>query len=93
MIGLSLSFCVKDIIEGTVALESVETIISGTFFTDRDMFHTGMKHGYCHTYWRKDPERAHQIAMQLWDAGKIDQPRSRGEEPPNIHDGHWRAEQ
>ena len=90
MIGLSLSFCVKDIIEGRVPLESVEKIISGTFFTDRDMFHTGMKHGYCRTYWRHDPERAHRIAMDLWDAGKIDQPRSRGETPPNIAEGHWR---
>jgi hypothetical protein len=92
MIGLSLSFCVKDIIEGRVALESVEKIITGTFFTDRESFHDGMKHapGYCHTYWRKHPERAHQIAMQLWDSGKIDQPRTRGEPRPNIHQGHWR---
>jgi hypothetical protein len=49
MIGLSLSFCIKDIIEGRVALESVDKIVSGTFYTDRDMFHAGMKHGYCHT--------------------------------------------
>ena len=90
MIGLSLSFCIKDIIEGRVELEKVEKIITGTFFTDRDMFHTGMKHSYCPTYWRKDPERALQIAMDLWDAGKLDQPRRRGEDPPNIHDGHWR---
>jgi hypothetical protein len=90
MIGLSLSFCVKDIIEGRVALESVEKIITGTFFTDRNSFIDGMRLGYCRTYWRHDPERAHKIAMDLWDAGKIDQPRSRREAPPNIAEGHWR---
>ena len=90
MIGLSLSFCVKDIIEGRVDLTKVEKIITGTWFTDRDMFHTGMKHTYCHTYWRKDPVTALNIAMHLWDLGKIDQPRARGETPPNISDGHWR---
>ena len=81
MIGLSLSFCVKDIIEGKVALESVEKIITGTHYTDRETFHTGMQQSYCHTYWKKDPEKAHQIAMQLWDEGKIHQPRSQGEGP------------
>lgn len=90
MIGLSLSFCVKDIIEGRVDLESVDKIITGTFFTDRDSFNDGMKYGYCRTYWRKHPDRAHEIAMQLWDAGKLDQPRARGETPPDIHNGHWK---
>jgi hypothetical protein len=90
MIGLSLSFCIKDIIEGRVDLDKVEKISTATFYTDRDMFHTGLKVGYCRTYWRHDPERAHKIAMDLWDAGKIDQPRTRGEKPASIHDGHWR---
>lgn len=89
LIGRSLSFCVKDIIEGKVAFGDVEKITAGTHFTDRDMFYTGMKHGYCMTYWRKNPEYALHLAMALWDAGMIDQPRRRGEEAPNIAQGHW----
>lgn len=89
MIGLSLSFCVKDIIEGRVELEQVEKISTGTAFRTRALFHMGMMLDYCRIYWRHDPERAHQIAMDLWDAGKIDQPRCRGEDPLPIHDGHW----
>ncbi len=89
MIGKSLSFCVKDIVEGKVALADVERIVAGTFYTDRDMFHTGLRADYCRTYWRLNPTEAHRVAMRLWDDGKIDQPRCRGEDAPNIADGHW----
>jgi hypothetical protein len=35
VIGLSLSLCVRDIVEGRVALADVEKIVTGTFYTDR----------------------------------------------------------
>jgi len=89
MIGLSLSFCVRDILDGKVSLPEVEKIITGTMYTDRDMFHTGMKHSYCMTYWRKDPVRGLDIAMLLWDTKRLDQPRLKNKPAPNIVDGHW----
>jgi len=90
-IGLSLSFCILDVIDGKVPFADIEKIIAGTHFTDRDHFHTGMKEGYCRTYWRKNPEYALHLAMALWDAGMLDQPRRRREEAPNIADGHWQS--
>ena len=88
-IGLSLSFCVQDIIEGKVALEDVEKIITGTKFGDRDEFIDNMISSYMSTYWRKHPEEGFKTAVYLWDRGMLDQPRTRGEEPPNLGNGVW----
>jgi hypothetical protein len=90
LVGRSLSLCVKDIIDGNVHIDDVEKIEAGTFYTDRDMFHVGMKMSYCHTYWRKSPEIAHDIAMRLYDDGRLHQPRLRGLPAPDTSDGVWR---
>lgn len=89
--GLSLSLCVKDIIEGKVDLDRVTMISTGTLFTAREQFRTTAQQNYCRTYWKKDPKRALEIALHLWDQGLLDQPRCRGKDPEPIHDGHWRA--
>jgi hypothetical protein len=88
MIGKSLPLCVRDIIAGTVELTDIERIVTSTFYTDRAMFHSGI-HDYCRTYWRDAPGLAHRVAMQLWDEGRLDQPRTRGEPVPDISSGHW----
>lgn len=91
MIGLSLSLCVRDIIEGRAALREVSKIVAGTCYPDRETFCDRLRETYCRTYWRRAPRRAHALAMRLWDEDKIDQPRLRGEDPPNVSAGHWRA--
>ena len=52
MIGLSLSFCVRDILDGKVAVEDVECIVAGTAAeTDEDW--ECLVVGYAQSYWRK----------------------------------------
>lgn len=88
MIGLSLSVCVMHIIDGRVALEDVEKIISATCFANEDEMEEVISH-YQETYWREDPERATSIVRMLWANGKIEQPRLEGKPTHYIYDGCW----
>ena len=93
MIGFSLSLCVRDIIDGKVNLDAVEKIVTGTCYRERGEFIAGIDATYCRTYWRRSADEAFVIAVLLWDAGKLDQPRLRGEEPPHGINGggnHWK---
>lgn len=90
--GRSLSFCIRDIAEGKVAEFDVARIVTGTCAPDRAAFEA-LLDGYCETYWRKMPETAKAVALRLFDAGKIDQPRLRGEEGPNVSNGHWKVDE
>jgi len=87
-VGLSLSFCVRDIAEGRVSLNEVEKIITGTKATTgaewRDVFDK-----YQQFYWYNKPAECLHIARQLLRAGKIEQPRFRGEEAAFVGDYHW----
>ena len=90
MIGLSLSSCVLDILRGEVQLGEVSKIIAGTKISNDDEWRYVMEK-YSKTYWYKDPEKAVRIAEQLRDQGKIEQPRVRGDNPPNLGmtGDHW----
>lgn len=83
LVGLSLSFCIMDIVEGRVSLDQVERIIAGTCArTAEDWDHVvGV---YRLAYWGKDPDRAERIARTMIKLGKVDQPRTRGEAPPRA---------
>lgn len=92
MIGLSLSFCVSDILRGRKREEDVTLIIAGTAIRPNDPEHlTYVLTSYATSYWCADPEQGREIARRLWDAGKIFQPRVHGGEAPNIGAGHWIA--
>lgn len=86
--GLSLSYCVKDIVRGAVKLAEVEKIVSATNAPDQATFDEIIA-SYRESYWIEFPDQAEQIARTLWNAGKIDQPLTRGEEAHNIAKGHW----
>ena len=74
MIGLSISFCVQDIAEGKVALETVDKIVAGTSAsTDEGM--DDLIRSYCESYWCRYPQEAERIIRQLLAEGKIEQPR------------------
>ena len=71
MIGISLSFCIKDICEGRVNLTDVEKIYAGTaFLSSKD----AVEH-YTQSYWRNYPNEAKEICQKLWAEGKIIQTR------------------
>ena len=87
-VGLSLSFCVKDILRGNVQEEEVKQVISATKAEtpkDWDKLITRYKK----IYWDEDSDRAEAIARRLLNAGKIRQPRTEGKESHNISGGHW----
>jgi hypothetical protein len=101
LIGLSLSFCVRDIVEGKVAYEQVTKLITGTCAPDDKEWELLMK-DYLAWYWwgtegakiRPADERkakaAIAIANRLRSEGKIEQPRhSTGMCPQWFHDGRW----
>ena len=87
MIGYSISSCCRDIAVGKVKEENVEKIVAGTRCDSKEIFETVLGQ-YLEFYWKDTPESAN-VARRLWDRGLIDQPRTRGEDAPNIANGHW----
>lgn len=99
MIGLSLSYCVKDILRGKVSENEVHLVIAGTSFRTDIVFEENLSH-YEGTYWApygmSSPwtwGQGSEIARRLWYGGKIFEPRvwnPRDENAaPNIGHGHW----
>jgi hypothetical protein len=88
MIGLSLSFCVQDIIEGRAALEDVEKIIASTRAETPEDW-DNLISCYQEYYWRHNPDEGERICRLLLAEGRIEQPRVEGREPHNIAGGHW----
>jgi hypothetical protein len=86
-VGLSVSFCFRDIARGDIKEEDVKRIIAGTRCDTREIFEIVIER-YLESYWKEYPEAA-DIARRFWDRGLIDQPRVRGEDAPNIAKGHW----
>lgn len=88
MIGLSLSFCVRDIASGKISEEEVEVIITGTCARYENEWYDLIER-YCASYWKEFPEEARGIAVRLMREGKIHQPRVENQSPPNLSEGHW----
>ncbi len=86
--GLSLSFCVRDIVNGRVPLDQVDKIIASTRASSRFDWDDLIKE-YKKVYWSEKPDECEQLARQLIDAGMIEQPRLKGKEAHNIAAGHW----
>jgi hypothetical protein len=82
MIGLSLSLCVAEILEGKVKLEDVSALRTNTRAAS-EMDWAYLTSHYCLAYWRRDPERALRIVRMLREAGRIQQPRL--ENPDHCH--------
>jgi hypothetical protein len=88
LIGLSLSFCVRDILEGKVKLEDVHEICSGTAIAYKKTWDVVMM-SYRMLYWRKNPDQGQRIAEHLRRLGKLWQPRLELLDEPSISNGHW----
>ena len=82
-IGLSLSLCVKDIIEGRVALSDVTVIVSNTAFPDDDAGWAHMFTYHRKGYWYNNPDTARSVLAYLRANGMLIQPRL-----DNPHYGH-----
>ena len=100
-IGLSYSRCVRDIVDGTVDIEDVLIVIARTDFDPHnDEQWSGIWRGYgggeyVGSIWSR-PEWAgydnetnfRDISKELWDTGKLHQPRKFGAHPRRLP-YHW----
>jgi hypothetical protein len=90
MIGLSLSLCVKDVLDGYVTTDDIERIISGTCAGSPAVLEAVLDY-YAKKYWSKAPAEGVRIAKELFRAGKVHQPRLKD---PDYHPAaaggfHW----
>jgi hypothetical protein len=86
-IGLSLSFCIKDILNGKVSEKDVKKIVAGTkCVTIEDWL--SVLDIYTETCW-EGKDKGALLALKFAKAGKIYQPRTEGKRAPNISLGHW----
>jgi hypothetical protein len=88
MIGLSLSKCVQDIINGKQKLEEVIKIISRTRVRSAEEWDNLIR-DYKKAAWGKSPDLAEKIVRQLIAEGKIEQPRLTSERCPMVDQVHW----
>lgn len=84
-IGLSLSRCVRDIVENRVDIQDVLVLITRTDFdpTDKNQW-ASIWEGYTsiNPEWADlDHDAVFDVVSRLWDAGKIHQPRQFGAYP------------
>jgi hypothetical protein len=91
-IGLSYSRCLADIIDGKVDIKEVLVVISRTNFDPRnseqwDSIWNGYVYG-ANPAWRmyseEDKERFHIATIELYEAGKLHQPRQFGSHPTHV---------
>lgn len=87
LIGLSLSGCIQDLVEGKLGNDViVHAIIAGTAFSPDNLFEEAFEH-YSKGYWNKHDKMAYKAAFDIIPV--IIQPRLEGIMPPNISNGKW----
>lgn len=88
-IGLSLSFCVNDILKGIIKEEEVTKIIASTDASTPKDWEVVIGE-YKKRYWKDNPEEGEAITRRLLKADKIKQPRVKGENVVySISNGWW----
>ena len=91
-IGLSYSRCVRDIVDGVVDIDDVLIIISRTDFDPlNDEQWSSIWKGYHNPYGLSNPEwvayqdldedRFRSVSIELWETGRLHQPRQFGAHP------------
>jgi hypothetical protein len=98
-IGLSYSRCVRDIVDGKVDIRDVLVIIARTKFDPRnDAQWQGIWEGYgggqtfgnpfsnpeWMDYPSEDEDRFRSVSIELWESGKLHQPREFGAHPTRM---------
>jgi hypothetical protein len=95
-IGLSYSRCVRDIVQGRVDIDDVLVLISRTDFDPHDdeqwsEIWKGYRYGLYPEWWDcgdRDEDHYRQVSRDLWDSGRLHQPRKFGYKP-RRHSYHW----
>lgn len=94
-IGLSYSRCVRDIVDGIVDINDVLVVVARTDFDPRDAeswsgiwqgyrsFH-GLSRPEWAGYTEEDEDRFRSVSIELWESGKLHQPRQFGAHPRRL---------
>lgn len=79
-IGFSLGRCVRDIVKGLVSIDDVLWIISGTHVeTEDQLYRVIEEYQYEPSYLGGlDAEECQRVALQIFDSGRLLQPRALG---------------
>ena len=85
-IGLSLSNCVRDLLDGKINIEDVQCIIAGTCIKDGNW--NDLVKIYSESYWYKYMEKDIWAVMEQL-IPIIYQPRLVEKPAPNISKGYW----
>lgn len=87
-VGLSFSRCVRDIVDGTVNIDDVLIVIARTDFDpNNDTQWKSIWNGYRWSnpewagYPDEDEDRFRSVSIELWETGKLHQPRKFGAHP------------
>ena len=87
-IGLSYSRCVRDIVDGVVDIEDVLVLITRTDFDPHDdkQWQSIWQGYHWHNpewagYPDEDEDRFRSVSIELWETGKLHQPRKFGASP------------
>jgi hypothetical protein len=94
-IGLSYSRCVRDIVDGKVDIDDVLILITRTDFDPHDDeqwagiwrgYH--IRDGWSNPEWAnyppEDEDRFRSISIELWESGRLHQPRKFGAHPRRM---------
>lgn len=87
-VGLSLSFCVSDVIAGEVREEEIDGIVAGTAAGTPEEVDELIR-DYRQLYWVEDPDKGEEVARRLFEEGKVLQPRLEGRPSPTPVPLHW----
>ena len=93
-IGLSYSRCVRDIVDGTVDIDDVLLVIARTDFDPHDdkqwsdIWAGYHEHGLSNPEWAnyppEDEDQFRSVSIELWETGKLHQPRKFGAHPRRM---------
>jgi len=86
-IGLSVSMCIRDILNGEINIEDVSCIIAGTMIQNSQGWFA-LVDQYSDSYWKKFSREAVWATLEQL-IPIIYQPRLAGKQGPNISKGHW----
>ena len=88
-IGLSLTYCIRDIIEDKITVDQVVCIITGTKLHSDEEWDRVLR-GSAEAHWKKNPVAGMMIARYFKDKDLLIQPRLLGEHRYICADeGHW----
>jgi len=85
LIGLSVSFCILDIVEGRVNFDDVEFIIGGTNFRTV----SAAVESYGQSCWRSNPTGCQEVLEKLVKNRTAFQPRKYNLPAPSIANTRW----